>query len=71
LFSAYSSQGSNTQYTIVGFVGATVVSATGSGSNLSVVVQPCIVIDPTVTTGGTASSGSSGIFPTSPLRLTR
>jgi hypothetical protein len=68
LFSSYSGNGSNTQYTIVGFAGITIVSATGSGSSISVIVQPMVVTDLTATTG---SGNSSFVYSTTPLGLTR
>ncbi len=70
LFSAYTGSGSNMQYTVVGFAGVTIVSATGSGSNISVIVQPMIFINPNVTTKSGAVTGSSFLYPTSPLTLT-
>ncbi|MBI3839437.1 MAG: hypothetical protein HY288_16075, partial [Planctomycetia bacterium] len=71
LFSSYSGNGSNTQYTIVGFAGITIVSASGNGSNIQIVFQPAIVTDPTATTGGDSVSGSSFVYPTPPLALVR
>jgi Flp pilus assembly protein TadG len=71
LFSAYDGTGSNTQYTVVGFAGVTVVSATGSGSNINIVLQPTIITTPTATVspGGTAT-GSTFIYKSSPISLT-
>jgi hypothetical protein len=69
LFSAYSGNGGNTTYTIVGFAGVTIVSATGHGSNIQVVVQPVVVDDPTATTG--SGTNSSFIYTKMPLQLTR
>jgi Flp pilus assembly protein TadG len=69
LFSSYSGSGSNTQYTIVGFAGITIVSATGQGSNMQVVVQPVAVIDPTATTG--SGGGSKFVYPAPPISLVR
>ncbi|HUQ71881.1 MAG TPA: pilus assembly protein TadG-related protein [Planctomycetaceae bacterium] len=46
-YQAASGNGSNTTYDIVGFVGIMITEATGSGSNLSIKVQPCSVLDPT------------------------
>jgi hypothetical protein len=69
LFSSYSGNGNNTQYTIVGFAGVTIVSATGRGNNMQVIVQPIAVVDPTATTG--TGSGSSFVYPTTPISLVR
>ncbi|MBI3839439.1 MAG: hypothetical protein HY288_16085 [Planctomycetia bacterium] len=69
LFSQYSEQGSNSQYKIVGFVGITVVSATGNGSKMQIIIQPTSVVDSTATTG--SGSGSSFVYPTPPLALVR
>jgi hypothetical protein len=69
LFSQYSGNGSNTQYTIVGFAGVTIVSATGHGSNIQVVAQPIATVDPTAKTG--SGSGSYWVYPTNPLSLVR
>jgi hypothetical protein len=69
LFSSYSGNGANTQYTVVGFAGITIVSATGHGSNIQVIVQPTIVTDPTATTGN--GSGASFVYQATPISLTR
>jgi Flp pilus assembly protein TadG len=69
LFSSYSGNGSNTQYTIVGFAGITIVSATGHGSNIQVVVQPITAVNPTATTG--TGSGSSFVYEMTPISLVR
>jgi hypothetical protein len=69
LFSSYSGTGSNTQYTIVGFAGITIVSAVGSGSTIVVNVQPIAVTDLTATTG--SGSGSSFVYSSIPIGLTR
>jgi Flp pilus assembly protein TadG len=69
LFSSYSGNGSNTQYAIVGFAGVTIVSATGRGSNMQVIVQPIVVVDSTATTG--SGGGSSFVYPTTPISLVR
>jgi len=68
LFSNYGSNGSNTQYTIVGFAGITIVSATNQGTNMKVVIQPMAVTDVTATPG---NGNSSFIFSSAPVRLTR
>lgn len=46
-YQAAGSSGSNAYYNIVGFVGATITQATGSGSNINIAIQPCATIDPT------------------------
>ncbi len=69
LFSSYTGQGSNTRYTIVGFAGVTIVSATGHGNNMQVIVQPIVTVDSTATTG--SGSGSSYVYPTTPISLVR
>jgi Flp pilus assembly protein TadG len=69
LFSSYSGNGSNTQYTIVGFAGVTIVSATGRGSNMQIIVQPIATVDSTATTG--SGSGSSFVYPSTPVSLVR
>ncbi len=72
LFSSVSGNGANTQYTVVGFAGVTIVSATGSGHNIQVVVQPTTVIDPTaVSNSNYGASGSSFIYTYSPVQLVR
>lgn len=69
LFSSYSNVGSNTQYTISGFAGVTIVSAINRGSNITIVVQPTVVVDPTGTNGNGGSANF--VYQTSPLELTR
>ena len=71
LYSSYSGSGSGGTYTIVGFAGVTIVSATGSGSKISVVFQPSIVIDPTVTTDTTTQSYTEFVYPQVPVVLVR
>lgn len=44
---AASGSGSNSYYNIIGFVGATITQADGSGSSMNVSVQPAAVMDPT------------------------
>lgn len=46
-YQAASGAGSNATYNIVGFAGVTVTQVTGNGSNLSICVRPCGVLDPT------------------------
>jgi hypothetical protein len=71
LFSSYGGNGSNTQYTVVGFAGVTVVSATGHGSNMNIVVQPMILINKNVTTTTGVTTGSSFVYSQSPISLTK
>jgi hypothetical protein len=71
LFSSVSGNGSNTYYTIVGFAAVTIVEASGNGSNISVTLQPAMVIDPTaVFTPTTRSSTVPPQFVYSPYHLT-
>jgi Flp pilus assembly protein TadG len=72
LFSSMSGNGSNTDYTIVGFAGVTVVEASGSGSNIQLTLQPAVTIDTTATTSSQSWSNTNQfIYPTSPLALIR
>lgn len=71
LYSSYSGNGSNTYYQIVAFAGVTFVKAEGRGSNMDFVIQPCIVIDSTTQSDPSLASSSTGVYPTSPLRLTQ
>jgi len=72
VFSAYSGEGSNTFYTIVGFVGVTVVQATGHGSGEQISFQPMPVIDPTATsTTNSTGSTTQYVYTLSPLSLNR
>ncbi len=73
VFSTYSGNGSNTYYTIVGFVGVTVVQATGHGSNEQISFQPMPIVDPTATSTTSTSTGSISqyVYTTSPLTLNR
>ena len=69
IFSSYSGQGSNTYYTVVGFMGVQVVSATGRGSNIEIVFQPAIVVDPTATSATTTSTTPFYVYSKSPISL--
>jgi Flp pilus assembly protein TadG len=69
--------GQNTTYAICGFVGVTVCSVSGSGSNLSICVKPCSVIDPTavfdpstVYPAGTQPASQLTSYTHPPLRIT-
>jgi Flp pilus assembly protein TadG len=54
-----SGKGSNVTYEVVGFVGATIVSANLTGNPSAVMVQLTSVVDPSVTLGPTAGTGST------------
>lgn len=71
LYKSYTGTGSNTFYQIVAFAGVTFVKAEGSGSKMDLAVQPCIVIDSTTQSDTSLSSSTTGVYPTSPLRLTQ
>lgn len=70
LFNAVSGNGNNSTYTVVGFAGIRImyVKLTGSMSNKQVIVQPAIVVDDAVITGG--NSGTN-YFVYQPVRLIR
>jgi hypothetical protein len=53
----------------VGFAGVTIVSATGQGNNVQIIVQPIVTVDSTATTG--SGGGSSFVYPTTPISLVR
>jgi hypothetical protein len=69
LFSSYGGNGSNTQYTVVGFAGVAVVSATGRGSNIDIVLQPMIVISASATVSPGATTGSTFVYRSTPVSL--
>jgi Flp pilus assembly protein TadG len=70
LYSTVSGTGANCQYTIVAFVGVTVLDCvlTGSLSGKHITIQPCWVIDPNALGGG--DTGTSW-YVVKPLALTR
>jgi Flp pilus assembly protein TadG len=68
LYQSVTGQGANTYYTIVAFVGMTILDVDLTGNNKHVTIQPEYVADVTAMTGGTASNS---FFVTKPLRLTR
>jgi Flp pilus assembly protein TadG len=71
LYSTVTGNGNNAEYTIVGFVGCTVVDVNLEGSLTSkhLTIQPCYVIDATAITG---SNGSfAGQYIVKPLGLIR
>jgi hypothetical protein len=74
-YQAASGNGSNTYYSIVGFVGVQIVSATGHGSNMNISVQPCAVLDPTAVYDSTTTvpAGTSSQLTTTfvPPKLTQ
>jgi Flp pilus assembly protein TadG len=69
LYSTVSGNGANAQYTIVGFVGVTILECvlTGSLSSKHITIQPCWCIDPNAEGGGSGTS----TFVVKPLALTR
>jgi Flp pilus assembly protein TadG len=69
LYSTVSGNGANAQYTIVGFVGVTVLECvlTGSLSSKHITIQPCWCIDANALGGGSGTS----TFAVKPLALTR
>jgi Flp pilus assembly protein TadG len=71
LYSSYSGSGSGGTYTIVGFAGVTIVSASGSGSHINIVFQPTVLIDPTVTTDTTTQTVTEFVYPQVPVVLVR
>lgn len=72
LFTTYSGQGSNTYYTVVGFLAVTVVKAEGRGSNETIIFQPMIAVDPTATSVDSGTVGKTRfVYTTSPLSLSR
>jgi hypothetical protein len=46
-YQAGNGTGQNATYAVVGFVGAMVSQADGSGSNMNILIQPTAVVDPT------------------------
>jgi Flp pilus assembly protein TadG len=70
LYSSVTGTGANCTYTIVAFVGVTILDCqlTGSLSSKHITIQPCWVIDPNARGGGNA--GTSW-FVVKPLALTR
>ncbi|MDQ3329873.1 MAG: pilus assembly protein TadG-related protein [Planctomycetota bacterium] len=60
--------GDNSQYTLVRFVGCTILDVRLDTTNKYITIQPCHTVDPTAQGGG---SGSSSNFVYTPLRLTR
>jgi Flp pilus assembly protein TadG len=59
-------------YPVVGFAGVTISQVTGSGSDVTISVQPTFVLDPTGVGGSpTGSSGQPPTFSFAPPRLTR
>ena len=71
LFSSYSKTGSGAKYTIVGFVGVTIVRAAGSGSHIDIVFQPTVLIDPTATFDTTSTTVTEFVYPQVPVVLVR
>ena len=72
LYSSYSGSGAGGTYTIVGFAGVTIVSASGSGNSISIVFQPTILIDSTATRSSSAQTNvTQFVYPQSPVVLVR
>ncbi|HUY88332.1 MAG TPA: pilus assembly protein TadG-related protein [Pirellulales bacterium] len=71
LYSSYSGNGANAGYSIVGFAGVTVVHAAGAGSNISIILQPALVVDSTAATSSSAATLGDFVYPRVPLALTR
>lgn len=71
LYSSYSGNGANACYSIVGFAGVTVVHAAGAGSNISIILQPALVVDPTAATSSSAATLGDFVYPRVPLALTQ
>jgi hypothetical protein len=69
--SSNSGTGNTGEFKIVGFAGVTIVEATGSGSNVSIVFQPSVLIDPTATTSTTTSTVTQFVYPQVPVVLVR
>jgi hypothetical protein len=70
LYSSVTGNGNNAHYTIVAFVGVTIleVDLTGSLSSKHITIQPCYVIEPNALGGGTESTSQ---YMVKPLGLTR
>lgn len=66
-YQAASGSGSNTTYSIVGFVGVRVSQAVGHGTNMTICVEPCDVIDATAIFDG-ASLYPAGSEPAGQLK---
>ena len=71
LYSSYTGTGSGGTYKIVGFGGVTIVEAKESGSNISIVFQPSIVIDGTATTTDGSDAAGDFVYPRVPFSLVR
>jgi hypothetical protein len=67
LYSEVTGQGANSNFTIVGFAGVTVVDFSMTGGDKYVLVQPSVVVDPTAITGDDGSS----YFVGQPVHLVR
>jgi Flp pilus assembly protein TadG len=57
-YQAASGSGSNTYYSIVGFVGVEISAATGSGTSMNISIQPMAVIDATSVIGNAQPAGT-------------
>jgi hypothetical protein len=70
LFSSFNNSGNSPQYTVVGFAGVTLTSVSGGGGNLQIVLQPMMVVNHNATTHPGAQTGSTFIYPSTPIALT-
>jgi hypothetical protein len=70
IYSSVNGNGNNANYTIVAFVGVTIldVTLTGSLSSKHITIQPCYAIEPNALGGGTPSTS---YFVVKPLGITR
>lgn len=71
LYASYNGNGANATYSIVGFAGVTVVCATGRGANISIVLQPALVVDSTAVSTPSATTVGDFVYPRVPLALTQ
>jgi Flp pilus assembly protein TadG len=71
LYSSVSGNGTNANYTVVGFAGVTVteVVLTGSLADMHLTIQPCFAIDGTAIAG--TGAGTTSWFVSRPFALTR
>jgi hypothetical protein len=68
-YTAASGNGQGATYNIVGFVGITISTATGSGSSMNISIQPMAVVDPTAVIGKLMPAGTQN-SPLTPSNLT-
>jgi hypothetical protein len=70
LYTDVSGQGSNAEFTIVGFAGIRILDYSLTGNNKHITVQPALVIDPTAIVVSSNDSATS-YFVGAPARLVR